>query len=559
MSEPTDEELLGMVREPTDEELLGMVKRKKDPLEEAKLNSERIANEFDRREGALKEDLASTAISALTGPSMGLADELYGAAKAVGKRVMHPSRMFDEKAPSFAEDYRTARDQIRGAQDENVARHPYAPIAGAIIASGPVGGLKTAAGRVGSAALLGGLSGFGSSRSDSIKGDIANTAIGAGIGGAMGGVAEGVGAGAKYISEKAAPGFAEWLKKMAANRAIASLKPNQTDVKALQNRGIYGDVGLDLIESGAVKPWSSVEEIADRVDELLEGRGQTHGMLIDDIDKIRGGKTVPRIDVLKSIRDAFNYYDKRSGQARIQDIIKEQAHVVRSQHPEKFLSLRDAEGRLKGSYDDQVTQYFRTNEPSDRVAAFASVRDAIKKANENAVANVTSNDTSELSRNLYSRFMDSKKAYGNMSAAAQILGRSGLPKAANRQFGITDYMSGIAGASSSETPVLSGVTSALINKILRDRGSSATAVALNSASKAISRLPDAAISRLPAASLESAMVPIGSQAGRYADSVSKSAVPASKYLSEYFGLSVSDEDAAKAGFISGNGGLAPNF
>jgi len=105
-------------------------------------------------------------------------------------------------------------------------------------------------------------------------------------------------------------------------------------------------------------------------------------------------------------------------------------------------------------------------------------------------------------------------------------------------FGLTDSLAGITGATASdESPIQGAIASILLNNTLRNRGTSAAAVGLKSVADAVGQISKAPL-------------------GKLVRGGEKVATPASAALRNYFGIDMSDDDVAKAGFLAGNGGMS---
>ena len=193
----------------------------------------RMANEVHRyapqespsmKEGRQINSSAQGFMNAVQGPMMGFADELYGGLSAAGRSVANALGVGNEQ--SFGQNYREARDTVRGATQQFREDFPVTSVLTSAAASAPmvlVGGTPAAAikgatalprtaaeqlftaGKVG--ALYGGATGAGESTAENAAGVAADAAkhavIGAGMGGASQGVLGGTGAVIKNVAQRA--------------------------------------------------------------------------------------------------------------------------------------------------------------------------------------------------------------------------------------------------------------------------------------------------------------------------------------------------------------------
>ena len=190
----------------------------------------RMANEVHRsapqespsmKEGRQLNSSAQGFINAMQGPTMGLADELYGGLSATGRSIANAFGVGNEQ--SFGQNYQEARDTARGATQQFRQEYPVTGALTAAAASAPmmlVGGAPVAAikgaiapaptavgrlltaGKVG--AIQGGIAGAGESTAENATGVAADAAKNAVIGAGMGGGSQGVLSGAGAVIGNAA-------------------------------------------------------------------------------------------------------------------------------------------------------------------------------------------------------------------------------------------------------------------------------------------------------------------------------------------------------------------
>ena len=175
------------------------------------------------KEGRQLNSSVQGAINAIQGPTAGFADELYGGLSAAGRSFANALGVGNEQ--SFGQNYREARDTVRGATQQFRKDYPVTSALTSAAASAPmmlVGGTPAAAikgaialprtaagqfftaGKVG--ALYGGMAGAGESTAENAAGVAADAAkhavIGAGMGAGAQGVLSGTGAVIKNVAQR---------------------------------------------------------------------------------------------------------------------------------------------------------------------------------------------------------------------------------------------------------------------------------------------------------------------------------------------------------------------
>lgn len=169
------------------------------------------------------------------GASFGTADELTGAGEAIFKAIAGHDKLVD-----IISNYKKYRDESRKNYDTAEKANPKTYLGGNVaggIASTFVpglGALNAAKGAklatlAGKGALQGGIMGLGGSESDTVAGDVVNTAIGAGIGAALPVAGVGLTKGAGKVWQAAAP---EGVKAVTNAAKEAVLHPVHTSQAA---------------------------------------------------------------------------------------------------------------------------------------------------------------------------------------------------------------------------------------------------------------------------------------------------------------------------------------
>lgn len=252
---------------------------------------------------------AQGALTALQGPMMGFADELAGAGSAVTGAIANLTPWGDDK--SFAENYRSARDKVRGANTQFTKDNPRTAIVTQLMASAPTivaapfrsagavpqvtGPLKTAAQAARSGGAYGAVSGIGESAAEDIGGVVADAAKGAAggaaAGGALSGAGSAVGAVGKNVAQRlrtqsaadaAREKVAEALLRDARGTAFTSGHSNPLD-QAAARMGKLGDEAT-IADSGGTSTRALLDTVAtlpgktkDAVERLIHTRQAGRG------------------------------------------------------------------------------------------------------------------------------------------------------------------------------------------------------------------------------------------------------------------------------------------
>lgn len=219
---------------------------------------------FSGREPSAEEPETSTLEAivgkGLQGAAIGYADEIGGALKAGVRKLTG-----DEG--DIGDVYREERDKLREYEKKLEHDSPVASflaeIGGGFLTPG-AGLVKGAKG----AAALGAMYGLGKSEADLTKGDVGGAVVDTAIGGAMGGL---IHKGGEKLG-KFIQGSADDVADAVAART-ASPTPRDMLIWKEQPGGVKG-VGRSIRESGALKPFQAVDDLAERLDDSVLSTGK---------------------------------------------------------------------------------------------------------------------------------------------------------------------------------------------------------------------------------------------------------------------------------------------
>ena len=227
---------------------------------------------------------AQGAINALQGPTMGFLDELAGAGSAVAGALANLTPWGDNK--SMAENYRSARDKVRGATEQFREDRPLTAIGTSLLASAPVMAVApnaaapqviTNGGRLMTAAKTGlgygAVSGAGESTAGNVKDLLLDTGKGAALSAALGTTGQGAGSvlgavssniGQRFNSSSAANAarlrLADILKKDATGSVFESGSSNPINQVSARNR-LFGE-GATIADSAGQNTRQALDTLA---------------------------------------------------------------------------------------------------------------------------------------------------------------------------------------------------------------------------------------------------------------------------------------------------------
>ncbi len=456
--------------------------------------------------------LTSALHGAEQGATLGFSDEIRGALGAA-KDVAMDDRY---KLNDLVARYQVNRDQARAMLEKSKRDNPLSYTTGEVGGSTAlsfVPGLGVAAkgaslaGRAlaaaGTGAALGAASGLGQSNADLTKGNfqgaLNDTQSGAITGGIAGGVltplGETVGSGIKNFIDP------EHLRGIAADRAVkATTGQNISALRKLAGATSSGQdfgrteesirkAGRDIIDSGVIGATDRVEDLAPK----LAAKRQEIGSQIGDVGK-KVDELYPRAVSGDKIADQLLDYAATipaTGQGKLlQEKILNEAENLKAMGGLSFADAQKVKNQFKFKPQDQdalISNQDVTNK----------IRNLISKEMDNTAADVASK--ADLSgKELLDQYGKLKGQYRTFKGAADAAGDRALKNLSNRYVSPSDYGVGATGAlagtiasGGSAIPAIAlGAAGAGLNKLARERGSSAAAVGFMKAAQALEDSPE---------------------------------------------------------------------
>lgn len=247
--------------------------------------------------GSLVSDLLSTGAFLALRPKPGavIPDAAKAELATMGIQVEEPQTESALDAYRDIRDTRRLRTKAGSEQNPNFARAGTATGIAASIAAplpktslgavrGPGGAISMSrAARIGNAALTGGLygglSGLTEGESDLTRGDIegvlGDTLQGAMWGGALGGVA---GLGAEAVRP-----LANALRRFAVRQGKQTIQGG-SDIAAATREPLADEAVEEVLQSGAIRPFSTTQATAQRIESLADEAGAEYGRIIAELE-----------------------------------------------------------------------------------------------------------------------------------------------------------------------------------------------------------------------------------------------------------------------------------
>lgn len=515
-------------------------------IEEKRLALKRARLEAARNAvGKTEPDTAwgdSALRGAAQGVSFGFADEGAGALEAAKDIAFG-----DKKLGDFKDLYDQHRDESRVIYDKAEKDNPVAYGAGSVagaVGSAFIPGLgwanaakgATLAGRLGTAALAGGVAGAGSSKADPTKSPdgLKNFLTDSAIGGAVGAAGQGLGeAGGKIVS-KAKNALPQFLDQFSEWNILKAAGAMTRDRKALRHQGKSAEVADFLRKKGVVSFGSTVddaversksiqskskEEIADALMMLDDYVGRSSQLepvamemtsqpmqsavnsVADEVAVPVAGGAMTRLpppkgstgilpsEVAEKIKAELIDPMMQGPRAAKRVAGKLQAEAddlaARGDSPMSFVDAN----KLKNKYYDLIGDYGKEKSPDiEGLKKFAGIlnKSIEEKADEVATA---SGDKA-----LFNSWKQAKKDFGNAATVHNMSANRADQIRTNNPFGLTDYITGAAavgGGLSNDSPGSAALALPLMlaNRTARTRGASAMGISANKLSSFIKSPP----------------------------------------------------------------------
>ncbi len=445
---------------------------------------------------------------AAQGLLFGLPDEATSAVEATGDTLFGDAKLRD-----YVDTYRQKQKVNQGIYDKAQQDNPKSYMTGEIggsLASSFVPGLgwmnagkkATTAVKVGKAALQGGLSGLGASKSSGLDGyeglkDVASdTATGAGMGLAGAGAGELVGKFGRSVKNGLSD-FSDWNTLKAAGAMTG-------DRKALRYQGKTKEIADFLRKKGIVSFGSTVDDSLERARGIKEPAGQ---QISDSLSKL--DEYVAKSDASKPFDRLTDQIDeepmmgfspsktkariesdviapKRTGMSenrRVGERLQEDADLL-GEHGDR-MSFVDA-NKKKNEIYDTVKNYGK--EQSPYIEGLKEYGGAFNKSMEDAADDVAMRSGDEA---LSADWKMAKKDYGSASTVEKMAANRSDQIKTNNALGLTDYVIG-AGAlgsgltSDDPSKALYAAPLMLANRVARSRGASMAGISSQKLLQALS-------------------------------------------------------------------------
>jgi hypothetical protein len=453
-------------------------------------------------------------------------DEAAGAIAGLGEGESY--RLGPDGKPQRVEPGQLARERSRAEYDQAMEDQPAATIAGNIggeLASDALVALATRnvvnpANPIAGAAL-GALSGAGAGDENSIGGKWGGAAIGAGS--AL--VGHGVG---KYVAGPIIRKGGELLKhvpdvvrEFAERRAFKAAGPMLKDFR--KARGLEGaeEMGRDLLDQGIVKFGRNSEEIAEAATPKVAEVGKRIGAVRSQLDESLPEDILPTGEALAErirkevaaplLASPANRKFAQAVLAQADEFAAEGANPVNMSKltgwkkdladqinfgpdPAFPHQLKNKVRRILQDEEDKLARIGLDEDPSRRqISRFADDMDDIGKAADDPASLAMAQRMRDLASKVggdTANYRELKRLYGNLAEVADFSGDHALRSQANRIVSPSDHGIGAAmaagklaqGGSAAEAS-LSGMALAFANKVVRERGNSASAVMMDKLSK----------------------------------------------------------------------------
>lgn len=420
------------------------------------------------------------------GATFGFSDELVGVGGAI-----------------TGKGYTKARDEYRATLAQAEKDQPLAFRSGDVggsIATSLLPGVGIARGAkllssLGKAAALGAASGAGYSSADLTKGpsEVSNLAGDIGKGAGIGAVAQGVfgklGSAVSKTPDAIRQTANERAVKAATGSSVSSIRKiagvsgnAPGDIQKIEKQ--IGKVGKELLDSGAVKFWDKVEDIAPKLAGKTKEAGEKIGAIANKIDEI-----APKSISGKKIADEMVEYASKipntaSGEALQNKILAEAASIEKMGD----IGFKEAQA-IKNQYK------FKPGS-RDSYIDNQDVSNALKNIVGKNMADTAESLSSLADREtkaLLDQYKTAKTQYGAFKSTSDASSGRVMQNLANRFVSPSDYGVGAAAtmASGALNPlsVAKGIAASAVNNQLRQRGSSAAAVTLNSIANKMEKSP----------------------------------------------------------------------
>lgn len=435
--------------------------------------------------------LESGIMGAAEGASLGWVDELAGALEAIGSNVgvrglggrLSDIRLEtpEEDQATFADVYRQGRDLRRAAYEQARRENPAAFTAGKV-AGGIASGVSVPASAVtslGRGAALG--AGIGATTGlGEAQGEVSDQLTAALTSGALGGA---FGAGGAALSRAMTPA-AQSAKEQAARSAYRVTGGLKSDINKLYNR-TPEEIGQELLDRGMVTLGTKrgSRELSEKILQDLKKFRTGQDKFLQTIDDIVPGSfnVTKVINKLRNEAAAVRSMAGKPNQSYA-NALDEEADIIAELYKDSpRISLQKALD-LKRQFDKGGKYQSPLSEKAS-VEASRDARQIISKEIDDTVSQLVSPEAA-------SAYNQTRQGASRLMSAKDALEQAQMREQANKTFGLTDLLSGGAGATigavSGGPAALAGIIGGIAaNKAISNYGASTTALALQKAARAL--------------------------------------------------------------------------
>lgn len=471
-----------------------------------------------------------------------------------GKRALDAYKDGEAAGPSAASlegSYTASRDDVRKLIEEVKQANPKTFMAGEIGGAVAVPlpfGKATAAGKLGRLgqtlgreAVVGSAYGAGASDANVLDGDFGELALDMGIG--AGGSIVGYGAGKYVLGPILSKGgqlvkqLPEKIRQLGERRAFKAAGPMLKDFRNADGLEGAQEIGRDLIDQGVVTFGRDAEQIANAAVPKAKEIGQKIGDVRKKLDELLPDDVLPTGEALaKRIREevaapllaspanrkfasavlemADEFAKEGSKPVNMSKLTawkKELADQISFGPDPSFpQQLKNAVRGILQKEEDKLAKIGLNEDHSvNQLARFADDMDELAKASGDDGSSAIAARMRELASKVgkdTEAYRELKRLYGNLVETAKFSSDQSLRQQANRILSPSDHgvgsVAAIGSLANGGKPAESTIQAMLLaygNKLLRERGNSAAAVALDK----LSRLPGLGwVTRLSGAGVE---------------------------------------------------------
>lgn len=420
----------------------------------------------------------------LQGITGGFSDELAGGWGAI-TNPLHPVRGYKEARDAV-------REQIHAGEEKYPRSSMENKIAGGL-ATAPLGNPEAAAGflpAVKSGVELGGLYAAGNSEANNLSELTDDIAKGQLFGGATSG---GMDIGARLVQGALNPNTYKEMANKAAAKAPGPYAAEAKDIQKLgkgnafeRSQGGMQRFGKDMLDEGIVTAGANLEDIAQRATEKADQYGKQIGSFLKEADqKIMANpmeyanKAVYAPKLFDTMESVINQ-EAGSDPIKLKALqtLKQEIAEWRAHYGNRPLTFEEAQS-LKNSIRDEWSG-FNSGKSGVQQNAGNKLYGTIKDEIENAGDRVLGESHGDIYR-------DAKKKYQTTLMASKMANkRLGRQELANRDYSLTDYISGsgaMGGAVAQGKDLIDAAAEGgiigLANKVTRERGNPLKASIMN--------------------------------------------------------------------------------